>query len=93
MVALMFVQPLIVDKNMGPLAAIKTSIKIASSRWFRLFGLGFLIMFFNFIGILLFGIGLIWTLPLGLIAYGMAYRKLFGVAIKDKSKKNSQLLD
>lgn len=49
--------------------------------WFKFFDI-----YFYIIGLLLLGIGLSWVMPLGIIAYGIAYRELFGVSVnKEKS--------
>ncbi len=42
-------------------------------------GLGMLLGMINMIGVFSLGIGLIWSLPLTLIAYGILYRNMFGL--------------
>lgn len=71
--------PLVVEKGMSPWEALETSRKAISRHWFRMLG------FFIIAGIIItisaipLGIGLIWSLPMIIIAYGILYRNMFGV--------------
>lgn len=69
---------LVVEKNLSPWQALETSRKAVTKRWFSLFGLYVVIFLISMIAIIPLGIGLIWTIPLGLIAAGVAYRRMFG---------------
>lgn len=70
---------LVVDKKLSPWQALETSRKAVTKRWFALFGLYVVLSIFNLIGAIPLGIGLIWTIPLFMIAFGIAYRNMFGV--------------
>lgn len=71
--------PLIAEKDMGIWEALETSRKAVTKRWFS-FLLFFIIMtIIFFISSIPFGIGLIWTFPMFVIAYGIIYRNMFGV--------------
>lgn len=78
-IALCLALPLLIDKHLDTGGAMKTSVKVANKCWFQMFGL-FLVM-----GVLLtlsmipLGIGLIWTLPMMMLTYGIIYREMFGV--------------
>jgi len=71
--------PLIVEKNMSPWQALETSRKAVSKRWFRMFFFFLAIGIITFISMIPLGIGLIWSVPLFMIAYGIIYRNMFGV--------------
>ncbi|MFA6283469.1 MAG: hypothetical protein WCT30_03040 [Desulfurivibrionaceae bacterium] len=76
----LLVLPLIVEKRMGPWQAMEASRKAIHRCWFKVFGLE-LILGITLIGSgLLFGIGLIWTLPMCTLATGILYREIFGIA-------------
>lgn len=77
-VAYYMAMPLVIEKNMGPWEALETSRKAISKRWFAVFGLVFCLVFINLVGIIPLGIGLIWTLPMSVIAFGILYRNMFG---------------
>lgn len=71
--------PLVVEKGMSPWQALETSRKAVSRRWFRIFGFFIVVSIIMAISIIPLGIGLIWSLPLFIIAYGIIYRNMFGV--------------
>lgn len=79
MVAYYMAMPLVVEKGMGPWQALETSRKAITHRWFSVFGLFIILMIIITISMIPLGIGLIWTMPMMLIAYGILYRNMFGV--------------
>lgn len=79
-VAWMFAPLLIIEKNMSVLQAMETSRKAVSKRWFAVFGITLIVVFVNLLAIIPLGIGLIWSIPWGLIAMGSVYRNIFGVS-------------
>lgn len=77
-IAYVFTLPLIVDKNMGVWEAMEHSRKTVTKRWFKFFGLMFLLTLALVIGAIPLGIGLIWAIPLMFVTlYGLAYPMLF----------------
>lgn len=70
--------PLVADKNLGPWRALEVSRKAIGRHWFTVFGLVVILGLLNTAALLTLGIGLIWTLPLTLIALGILYRDLIG---------------
>ncbi len=78
-VALMFALLLLLDRGLGPMAAIKTSVGAVNRQWFRyaalLFALGVMLAVGAFTLI-----GLIWALPVATIAIAVVYRRVFGPA-------------
>ncbi|GAB2875267.1 hypothetical protein ACCI51_05340 [Microbulbifer echini] len=77
-IAYLLAMPLIADRNLGPWQALETSRKAISKNWFAFFGLIIVLLLTYMAGSLALLIGLIWAIPLCSIAYGVAYRKIFG---------------
>ncbi|MEN9407568.1 MAG: hypothetical protein RLZZ455_784 [Candidatus Parcubacteria bacterium] len=73
-----FYSYLIVDKNMGPLEALKKSGDITKGSKWQLFLLGLACGLVNLVGLLALGIGLFITIPVTMLAYAHVYRKLLG---------------
>ena len=71
--------PLVVEKDLSPWEALETSRKAVSKRWFSVWGLFMVLGAINFVATIPLGIGLIWTLPLTVISFGILYRNMFGV--------------
>ncbi|RDH81400.1 MAG: hypothetical protein DIZ80_15040 [endosymbiont of Galathealinum brachiosum] len=78
MISYGFAMPLIVEKGMRPWQAMETSRKAITHRWFSVFFL-FIVMFVIVMIAMFTVIGLIWVLPMLMIAYGILYRNVFGV--------------
>ena len=73
------VMPLIIEKGMSPWQAMEASRKAIHRCWLKVFWLQ-LFLGFTLIGsALLLGIGLIWTLPMCLLAAAILYREIFGI--------------
>ena len=58
-----FVSPLIADEGLNPFAAIGTSWKLSHGRVIKLFGLMVMMGLLNAFGFLMFGVGLVFTMP------------------------------
>lgn len=78
-VAYMLAIPLAVERGLSPWEALETSRKAISQHWFKSFGLFLVLGLIMGVSALALGIGLIWTLPLFVIAIGVLYRIIFGV--------------
>ena len=78
-IAAVFGGPLIVIENLGPIAALKRSIRTVNQHFFAYAGLFLLLGILMILSAIPFGLGLLWTLPLYFNAYGAVYRKAFGV--------------
>ncbi len=77
-IAYVFTLPLIADKGMDVWEAMELSRKTVTKHWFKVFGLLFLLSLIFLAGIMTFGIGLIWAVPLlFLTLYGLLYRSIF----------------
>ncbi len=76
-IAYSFVMPLIVDQGMGPWEAMETSRKAVTKHWFKVFFLYLVLGIIIVFSLIPLGLGLIWTLPLGIVANGVLYRIIF----------------
>lgn len=72
----MFTPYLIVDKEVGPMEALRMSSKMTNGLKWELLGLAVVLGIVNFLGLLALGIGLIITIPVTSLAYVAAYNKL-----------------
>jgi len=70
----------IIDKGLGPVAALKKSADITKGAKWNLFVFGWVLGFINLLGVILFGVGLLLTIPTTMIAQAYVYRKLSGLA-------------
>ncbi len=68
----------IVDKEHGIMESIEQSAAITRTQKWDLFGFGVALFFFNLLGALLLGIGLLITVPVSMLAAAYVYRKLGG---------------
>jgi len=73
---------LIAEKNLRPWQAMEASRKALTHHWFKLFFLGVAYGLIVLVSALPVGIGLIWTLPMGVIIRGIVYRTVFGYEAK-----------
>lgn len=78
-VAYMLAIPLAVERGLSPWQALEASRKAVSQHWFKAFGLYLLLGLIVIVSALPLGIGMIWTIPLFVIAIGVVYRIVFGV--------------
>jgi uncharacterized membrane protein len=67
---------LIVDKDLSPVEAVKTSWKITRGNTWNLFFFGVLVGLINILGLLCLVVGLFVTVPLTMLASVYVYRKL-----------------
>jgi len=77
-IAYIFTLPLIVDKGLGAWEAMELSRKAVSVRFGKITWIVTLLSIVAFGGVLSFGIGLIWAIPLFFVTmYGMLYNNIF----------------
>jgi uncharacterized membrane protein len=72
---LQFSQYLVIDKNMGPIDAIKKSWSMTKGHTWDLFLLLLVVIVLIAIGAALLGVGLLVTLPISTVAVAYVYRK------------------
>lgn len=81
-IAYFMAMPLVVEKNLSPWRALEVSRKAVSKRWFAVFFFSLVLGLLITLSAIPLGIGLIWTIPMAMIAYGILYRNMFGVEAK-----------
>jgi hypothetical protein len=74
-----FAYPLIVDRKMSGINAVKMSFRAALANFWRLLGLMMLSGALNVIGVLLCYVGVLFVLPINFAAIAMAYEQVFGL--------------
>jgi len=79
MIAYYMAMPLVVEKGMSPWQAMETSRKAITHRWFSVLGLFIVMAIIVSISVIPLGIGLIWTVPMMMMAFAILYRNMFGV--------------
>jgi hypothetical protein len=78
-IAYMLAIPLVVERGLSPWQALEASRKAISQHWFKTFGLFLLLGLITLVSAIPLGIGLVWSIPLFVIAMGVLYRTIFGV--------------
>jgi hypothetical protein len=68
---------LILDRKLPFYTAVKHSIIMTAKNFISFYGLTLLLILCNLIGACLFGIGLIWTIPLTYISIAVVYEKIY----------------
>jgi uncharacterized membrane protein len=74
-----FSYPLIVDRRLSGLDAVKLSIRAAMANFWRLLGMLLLTSLLNFVGLLVCYVGAIFVMPIGFAAIAAAYEQVFGL--------------
>ncbi|MDA3946425.1 MAG: hypothetical protein PF439_07075 [Helicobacteraceae bacterium] len=82
-IAYSFTLPLIVDKKLDIWGAMEVSRQAVTKHWFTIFGVNMSLVLLVVLSAIPMGIGLIWTIPLVMIAQGVMYRKIFGWKVHD----------
>lgn len=75
-VVLMFTTIVVIDQGLGPIEALKESVRITRGHFWPLLGFGVLLTLIALAGILALGVGLLVALPVIMIACVHAYRVL-----------------
>lgn len=74
-----FAYPLIVDRRMSGLEAVKLSIRAAFANFWRLLGMMLLTGLLTFVGALFCYVGAFLVMPISFAAIAMAYEQVFGL--------------
>lgn len=75
-----FTYPLIVDRRLSGLDAVKLSAKAALANFWNLLGLLFLTSLLGFVGLLLCYVGMFLVFPITFSAMSVAYKQVFGIS-------------
>ena len=76
-VAYVFTLSLVADKGLGVWEAMELSRKTVTHRWWKFLGLSIVVTLILIVSIIPLGIGLIWSVPMTYITYGLMYHRLF----------------
>lgn len=71
-----FFSYLIIDKNLGPIEALKGSAVMTDGVKWKLFGLSLTLLGLNLLGVVALVVGLLVTVPMSIMAYVYVYRAL-----------------
>ncbi len=72
-----FVYPLVVEKGLGTWEAMELSRKTITKQWFKFFGLALTTGVILVLSVIPLGVGLIWSVPMIYISYGLLYSHIF----------------
>jgi uncharacterized membrane protein len=75
-----FAYPLIVDRRLSGLNAVKLSIRAGFANFWRLLGMLLLTGLLSFFGLLVCIVGVYLVVPIGVAAIAMAYEQVFGLS-------------
>ena len=74
-----FTYPLIVDRKLSGLNAVKLSMRAAMANFWRLLGMMLLTSLLSFVGLMFCYVGAIFVMPIGFAAIAAAYEQVFGL--------------
>lgn len=77
-VSYLFAPMLVMEKGLSPGVAMSTSRKAIGKKWFAMFGLMVVLFLINLLALIPLTLGLIWSIPMSVIALGIVYRNMFG---------------
>ena len=72
-VAYMFTSLMVINRDLSFFDAMEMSRKLITKKWFAFFGFAFVIGLINVVGLLLLGIGMLFTLPFTICAVAVAF--------------------
>jgi uncharacterized membrane protein len=75
-IRLLFAQTIVAEKNLDPIEALRLSGELTKGRIWKLLGLNLVVSLVNICGLLLLGVGLLFTVPMTGIAMLLVYKKL-----------------
>jgi DNA-directed RNA polymerase subunit RPC12/RpoP len=70
--------PLILEKGLGPWQALEVSRKAIHKKWWTVFGLYLVMGVICLVSAIPLGLGMIWSVPLFFVGFGVLYRHFFG---------------
>lgn len=92
-VAWMFTTLFIVDRKFDFWDAMESSRKVVSTRWFSWFGFLIVLTLINVVGFLVFGVGLLITVPLSICATAIAYQDIMGLSSTGMADEGTGITD
>ncbi len=79
--ALMFTLYIVIEKKVGPIEAMKESMRITKGHRMQLLGLALALIILNIVGVILVLVGLLVTIPVTMFALAHAYRIISGTIV------------
>lgn len=79
-IAFTFSYPLIVDRRLQGIDAVKLSARAAMANFWKLLGLSIMSGLLNFVGVLLCYVGVFFIFPISYAALAVAYEQVFGIS-------------
>jgi uncharacterized membrane protein len=79
----MFTTFIVIDRELGPIEAMKESSRIARGYKWSLLGFILVLVLINLLGVLALVVGLLVSIPVSSLAFAYAYRLLSGRAVPD----------
>ncbi|GAB4229366.1 MAG: hypothetical protein Kow0049_10790 [Stanieria sp.] len=81
----------VIEKNFGFWSALETSRKIITKKWFAFFGFVLLLGLLNLGGLLVLGVGLLFTIPLTVCTIVAAFEDIVGLNLADTSNLEPEI--
>jgi len=82
-VAYLFSSFLVIDRKLSPWQALETSRRIITKKWFNIFGMALILLSLNFVGMLIFIVGVIPATALSFCILTAAYDDIVGIQSTD----------
>ena len=79
----MFATFIVIDRELGPIEAMKESKRLAHGHKWALLGFVLVLALINLLGVLALGVGLLVSIPVSSLAFVHTYRVLGGRAVPD----------
>ena len=79
-IAFTFSYPLIVDRRLQGIDAVKLSARAAMANFWKLLGLSLMSGLLGFLGVLLCYVGVFFVFPISYAAVAVAYEQVFGIS-------------
>ena len=81
----MFATIIVIDRERGPIEAMKESMRVTRGYKWSLLGLAVVLVLLNVLGLLAFVVGLLVSIPVSLLAFMHAYRSLAGWEVPSRA--------
>lgn len=87
----MFATIIVIDRERGPIEAMKESMRVTRGYKWYLLGFALVLTLLNVLGLLAFVVGLLVSIPVSLLAFMHAYRTLAGRAVPNRAVADATL--
>jgi uncharacterized membrane protein len=87
----MFATIIVIDRERGPIEAMKESMRVTRGYKWSLLGFALVLALLNVLGLLAFVVGLLVSIPVSLLAFMHAYRTLAGRAVPSRAVADATL--